>query len=312
MERIRKELGCNTILGVSNVSFGLPERETINSVFFGAALERGLSSAILNPDSAAMRKVYYSYNALHGWDPQFESYIRFWEEVKADGADATKTEVVKDTAAAGDENDLRFSIVKGLKEQAGRITSEMLCEREPLVVIEKEIIPALNIVGEGFEKKEVYLPQLLMSAEAAGAAFEILKEKMVRSDTWSDKQNRSRVVLATVRGDIHDIGKNIVKLLLQSYGFDVKDLGRDVPPEEIVHSVLESHAPIVGLSALMTTTVPAMEETIKQLRKAAPWCKIIVGGAVLTQEYAESIGADAYGGDAMSTVRFAESVDGKG
>ena len=192
-----------------------------------------------------------------------------------------------------------------------RITLEKLKEAEPLEIIEKEIIPALNIVGEGFEKIEIYLPQLLMSAEAADAAFDVIKEKMIKSDQWGKAQNRSKVVVATVHGDIHDIGKNIVKLLLQNYGFDVKDLGRDVPPEVIVDSVVESHAPMVGLSALMTTTVPAMEETIRQLRAAAPWCKIIVGGAVLTKEYSELIGADAYGNDAMGTVRFAENVEDK-
>lgn len=320
--RIRRELGCHTVLGVSNVSFGLPSRDTINSVFFGAALEIGLSSAILNPGSLLMMKVYHAYNALHRFDPNFENYISFCKTLLLKEKEAAmlmqaseqsgQSPTLRKEATIEASNELQYSIVKGLKEQAARITLEKIQRADSLEIIEKEIIPALNIVGEGFEKKEIYLPQLLMSAEAASAAFDVIKEKMVKSDQWGKSQNRSKVVLATVHGDIHDIGKNIVKLLLQNYGFDVKDLGKDVPPETIVASVVENHAPMVGLSALMTTTVPAMEETIRQLKVAAPWCKIIVGGAVLTKDYSNQIGADAYGKDAMATVRFAESVEGVG
>ncbi len=181
----------------------------------------------------------------------------------------------------------------------------MLLTVPPLEIVNREIIPAFDIVGVGFEKKTIYLPSLLMSAEAAKSAFEVIKTSMTDSNKKPDK---GIFVIATVHGDIHDIGKNIVKLLLENYGFNVVDLGKDVPPEVIVAKAVELHAPIVGLSALMTTTVPAMEETIKQLRKDAPWCKIIVGGAVLTKEYADEIGADKYARDAMETVRYAESI----
>ena len=177
-----------------------------------------------------------------------------------------------------------------------------------LSVVQDEIIPALDIVGQGFERKTTYLPQLLMAAEAAKAAFEVIKAEADRTDTADTAEVKMPIVLATVKGDIHDIGKNIVKLLLENYGYPVTDLGRDVPPEAVVEAVVQLHAPLVGLSALMTTTVPAMEETIKALRKDAPWCRIVVGGAVLTAEYATTIGADRYAADAMETVRYAEEL----
>ena len=194
-----------------------------------------------------------------------------------------------------------------MKEQAAALTRELLKEREPLDVVNGEIIPALDSVGVGFEQKTVYLPQLLMSAEAAKAAFEEIKACM----TESRAQNKCAFVIATVKGDIHDIGKNIVKLLLENYGFSVTDLGKDVAPETILEAVTNLHAPIVGLSALMTTTVPAMEETITLIKEHAPWCKTIVGGAVLNPEYAKAIGADMYAKDAMETVRYAESMNEK-
>ena len=195
--------------------------------------------------------------------------------------------------------------MKGLREQAAQLTAQLIKTTEPLAIVSEQIIPALNTVGVGFEKKTVYLPQLLMSAEAAKAAFEVIKANM----SGSSAADKCRFVIATVKGDIHDIGKNIVKLLLENYGFAVSDLGRDVPPERISEEVVRLGAPIAGLSALMTTTVPAMEETIKLLRKNAPWCKIVVGGAVLNAEYAEAIGADMYARDAMETVRYAEQIN---
>ena len=198
---------------------------------------------------------------------------------------------------------LHYAITKGLKERAAQLTAELIASRDPLTIIQEEIIPALNEVGTGFENKTVYLPQLLMSAEAAKAAFEQIKAAMPSGSSGG----KCAFVLATVKGDIHDIGKNIVRLLLENYGFDVTDLGRDVPPETIVEKAIALHAPIVGLSALMTTTVPAMEETIRQLRLRAPWCKIMVGGAVLTEQYAAEIGADHYAKDAMGAVRIAEA-----
>jgi 5-methyltetrahydrofolate--homocysteine methyltransferase len=294
---IKNELGCHTSLGVSNVSFGLPNRDIINSNFFALALGRGLSAAIMNPYSAEMMNAYYAYRALAGLDENCADFISSAQAV------STVAQTVKETGE-NFSSELREAIVKGLRARAAELTEAMIEKRLPLDVVNGEIIPALDTVGEGFEKNKVYLPQLLMSAEAAKAAFEVIKSKMP-SGTVSGKPP---FVLATVKGDIHDIGKNIVKLILENYGYPVCDLGRDVPPEKIVEETVRLHAPIVGLSALMTTTVPAMEETIKQLRASAPWAKIVVGGAVLNREYAERIGADKYAKDAMEAVRYAETM----
>ncbi len=298
---IKNELGCHTSLGVSNVSFGLPCREYINSTFFAMALSNGLSAAIMNPYSVEMLKTYYSHLALSGLDNNCTDYIEFANQNPIAAANGAATVELKPQEYG---SELQKAIVKGLCEQAAVVTEALIKTMPPLDIVQNEIIPALNIVGEGFEAKTVYLPQLLMSAEAAKAAFEIIK-----SNVKTDSRDHQKIfVIATVKGDIHDIGKNIVKLLLENYGFKVVDLGRDVAPEVVVDKVLELKAPIVGLSALMTTTVPAMEETIKQLKEKAPWCKTVVGGAVLTKDYAELIGADKYSKDAMETVRYAQSI----
>ncbi|MGN0437029.1 MAG: homocysteine S-methyltransferase family protein [Lachnospiraceae bacterium] len=303
---IKHELGCHTSLGVSNVSFGLPNRDIITAAFFTLALENGLSAAIMNPNSAEMMKSYYSFRALHGLDDNCSDYIAHIGDyasvvIAADQKAEASQSGSKDMGEFASE--LQRAIVKGLKDQAAGLTVSMLEKEEPLAIVNSHIIPALDIVGKGFENKTMYLPQLLMSAEASQCAFEQIKKKM--SETAGDTVSRGKFVIATVHGDIHDIGKNIVKLILENYGFDVYDLGKDVPPEKVVEMTVKQHAPYVGLSALMTTTVPAMEETIKQLREGAPWAKVIVGGAVLTQEYADSIGADYYAKDAMATVRYA-------
>ncbi len=303
LKKIKTDLGCHTSLGVSNVSFGLPRREIINSTFFALALENGLSAAIMNPYSADMMRTYRAFCALHGLDANCGKYIEFAASLPEEKTQGTFTQSPTEESYA---SALQKAVIKGLKEQAGEICRELLKECRPLDIIQNEIIPALDTVGRGFEEKKVYLPQLLMSAEAAKSAFEAVKSHMISESTESI--SKCPFVIATVKGDIHDIGKNIVKLLLENYGFEVIDLGRDVPPEDIVSAVLEKNAPIVGLSALMTTTVPAMEETIKRLRESAPDRKIVVGGAVLTQEYADRIGADHYSKDAMETVRYAESV----
>lgn len=297
---IKNELGCHTSLGVSNVSFGLPNRDVLNSVFFALALENGLSGAIMNPYSSEMMKTYYTFKALKGLDDNCTDYISV-----ADKFTSTVIDNKKATASVSENysSELMFSVIKGFKEKASEITKELLKTKAPLDIVNGEIIPALNEVGSGFENKTIYLPQLLMSAESAKSAFEVIKEFMQNGEKAKSK---GTFVIATVHGDIHDIGKNIVKLLLENYGFDVIDLGKDVPPEVVVKTVIETKAKLVGLSALMTTTVPAMEETIKLLNTQAPWCKTVVGGAVLTQEYADKIGADKYAKDAMETVRFAE------
>ncbi len=302
VELITNELGCKTSLGVSNVSFGLPRRDIINSTFFSLAMGKGLSAAIMNPYSDEMMKSYYAFCALNGLDNNCGKYIEFAGNLQET---VTATAVkLSDRDAQNYKSELQRAIVKGLKEQSAIITKALLQTVPPLKIVQEDIIPALNIVGKGFEEKKFYLPQLLMSAESAKSAFEEIKSAMT-GETSADK---ATVVIATVKGDIHDIGKNIVKLLLENYGFNVIDMGRDVTPEEIAEKTVETHAPIVGLSALMTTTVPAMEETIKLLREKAPWCKVMVGGAVLNQEYADAIGADNYSKDAMSAVRYAETI----
>ena len=301
LKTIKNELGCHTLLGVSNISFGLPNRDAINGTFFALALENGLSAAIMNPYSADMMKTYYTYKALKGMDENCAEYIGAADSFAVSSAPVVETKKTNEDFSS----ELQSAVIKGFKDKAAELTKLLLSSVAPLEIVNNEIIPALNSVGKGFEEKKVYLPQLLMSAEAAKSAFEVIKSFMVGGEKSADK---GTFVIATVHGDIHDIGKNIVKLLLQNYGFNVVDLGKDVPTEKIVEQVVELHAPLVGLSALMTTTVPAMEETIKQLKVKAPWCKIVVGGAVLTQEYADKIGADKYAKDAMETVRYAESI----
>ncbi len=307
LARIRRELGCHTSLGVSNVSFGLPLRDAVNSTFFAMALAGGLSAAIMNPFSADMMKTYHAFCALRGIDQNCAAYIRFAESLPAAqeiSAAAVPVTAAASSAADADATPLKRAVIKGLRADAARLTRELLGTVAPLDIVQNEIIPALDAVGRGFEQKTVYLPGLLMSAEAAGDAFEVIKTAMRESAEPAPR--KYPIVLATVKGDIHDIGKNIVKLLLENYGYEVTDLGRDVPPEAVVEAAVRLHAPVVGLSALMTTTVPAMEETIRQLRATAPWCKIVVGGAVLTPEYAARIGADHYAADAMENVRYAE------
>ena len=304
LNEIRHRLGCHTSLGVSNVSFGLPQRDAVNSVFFALALENGLSAAIMNPYSEDMMKTYYSFNALRGMDENCAEYVSAAQSFAA-VASRTVTEAPKQERLYSSE--LQYAIGNGLKEKAAQLTKELLEATDALGIVNSEIIPALNIVGEGFEKKIVYLPQLLMSAEAAKSAFEVIKENTPSGEKGDSK---GTFVIATVYGDIHDIGKNIVKLLMENYGYNVIDLGKNVPPEEIVKAVLENDVRLVGLSALMTTTVPAMEETIKLLKEKAPLCKTVVGGAVLTEAYAQKIGADKYAKDAMETVRYAGEILG--
>lgn len=312
LQMIRRDMGCHTSLGVSNVSFGLPNRDAVNGTFFAMAMDRGLSAAIMNPYAPAMRRAYFAYRALAGLDADCADFIRYattcTEDTATPAAPAAPaaTPIAEGTATS----DLQAAIIRGLRDQAAALTDALLADVPPMEIVQTQVIPALDTVGRGFEKGTVYLPQLLMSAEAASCAFErikvaVLAAKDARGDTTSDKMT---IVIATVKGDIHDIGKNIVKLLLENYGFRVIDLGRDVPPETVLASVLETHAPLAALSALMTTTVPAMAETVALIHERAPFCRVLVGGAVLNEEYAASMGADAYAPDAMASVRYAEQV----
>ena len=298
LRHIRTEMGCHTVLGVSNISFGLPEREVLTAHFFTLALENGLSAAIMNPNSAAMRNAYLSFCALRGLDAGCADYI----------ARVTPIGTAVSAASAADKESLpplQHAILKGLCEAAAKETDALLTTTAPLDIINTHVIPALDLVGAKFEQKTLYLPQLLLAAEAAKAAFERIK---AHADTQETDGAQIPFVLATVEGDIHDIGKNIVKLLLENYNFKVIDLGRNVPAADVLAAVQAHEAPLCGLSALMTTTVPAMERTIALLKEQAPSCRIVVGGAVLTEDYAARIGADHFGSDAMETVRYAERV----
>lgn len=284
---IKETLGVCTSLGVSNISFGLPDRDAVNSAFFTMAMQAGLDGAIMNPFSDGMMKAYYSYCALCEKDKNLENYITF------------ATGNVKTDSVVNADMTLCDIIYKGLDATAK--TEQMLDTVHPLEIINSEIIPALEKIGTDFEQKRAFLPQLLMSASSATGAFEVIRKKMP-----SKAQQDKKIVIATVKGDIHDIGKNIVKVLLENFGFSVTDLGRDVDPKIIAEA--SKGCKLTGLSALMTTTVPAMEETIKLIRKVSPETKIMVGGAVLTQKYADMIGADFYGKDAMESVRIAQKV----
>ena len=309
-----KKLGVKTALGVSNVSFGLPKRDHLNQAFFTMALYQGLDGAIINPMSAAMMGAFKSYRALLGLDDQCQEYMTYMENLKeaapvpAKAAPAAApAEGSAPAAPPKAENTLNYSVCKGLKEAAATQAKE-LAEggREILDIINGELVPALDEVGKAFEKGKLFLPQLLMSAEAAKEAFQVLKEYLPATESHGAPQ----IVLATVKGDIHDIGKNIVKVLLESYRFRVLDLGKDVPPEAIVEAVRAQKIPLVGLSALMTTTAPYMKETIQALHEAGLDCKVVVGGAVITQDYADEIKADRYAADAMETVHYAQEVLG--
>ena len=307
IRRIGRDMDGHTILGVSNISFGLPRREIVNSTFLTMALQEGLSCAIINPNNEAMMRAMKAFCALSDLDPQFETYISTYAGTKAD------VPSVSGTAAAGrehlpDASDMRLAacVERGLSERARTAAQEALKTTDPLDLIDEQLIPALDRVGKGFEKGTLYLPQLLMAAEAAQAAFAVIRERMQGEQTHS----KGRVILATVKNDIHDIGKNIVKVLLENYGYEVIDLGKDVDPETIVDCAVTENIDLVGLSALMTTTVVSMEETIKLMRERKPDTKVAVGGAVMTQEYADQIGADFYSKDAMGLVRYADVLFG--
>lgn len=296
LKLVRETCGVRTVLGVSNISFGLPFRPAINSHFYTMALQNGLSAGIVNPSSEDMTRAYDSFCALMGYDENFAHYIEKY------GSRAAEVKTGGDTSGMT----LSAAIEKGLKEEAHLITARLVEKTAPLDIINRELIPALDRVGKGFEQGTVFLPQLLMSADAAKNAFAVIKERFTGDDTLEEA--KEKVILATVKGDIHDIGKNIVKVLLENYSFNVIDLGKDVPPDVIVAKAVEEDVKLVGLSALMTTTVVSMEETIRLLREKKADCKVMVGGAVLNQEYADMIGADFYGKDAMQSVYYAQKV----
>lgn len=289
VDYIKHTLGVNTVLGVSNISFGLPNREAVNTAFYTLCLKAGLSAGIINPKSQSMMNAYYSYNALAGLDENCTEYI--------------ESAVVIDAVADASNITLLDAIVKGMKEESAKCARELLKTQNSLDIINEYIIPALDKVGDGFEKNKIFLPQLLMSADSAKAAFDEIKAHMIVSGNSQVKGEK--IIIATVEGDIHDIGKNIVKVLLANYGFDVVDLGKDVKCETVLDETIKNDAKLVGLSALMTTTVPNMEKTIKLIHENTD-AKVFVGGAVLTKDYAKMINADWYAKDAMESVRIAQ------
>ena len=309
VRRLTEELGVKTVLGVSNVSFGLPNRPALNNAMYALAKRAGLTAAIANPSVIRDEIVAGAEEVLLGRDEGCRAWI-------AANASTTAADVAVTTSPCLSAIDLSAAIIRGLKIDAATAAMASLTKLSPLEVIEKEIVPALETVGAGFEKGTVYLPQLLMAADAAGEAFGVVRKSLGAAERIPQGPAaerippplRGKIVLATVKGDIHDIGKNIVRALLENYGFDVIDLGRDVPPEKIVAAAKESGAKLVGLSALMTTTVGAMSETVRMLKASGLSVKTVVGGAVVTQEYADEIGADYYAKDAMRTVRIAEAL----
>ncbi len=292
---IRNELGVATVLGVSNISFGLPNREAVNTAFYTLALENGLSAGIINPLSDSMMNAYYSFNALRGFDDNCAEYIE----------NAAETQLAPVSSGTFD---LKTAIIKGMKTEAGDCAKELLKDTAPLDVINEYIIPALDVVGDGFEKNKIFLPQLLMSADSAKTAFDEIKVHLTLAGEKQESENK--IVIATVEGDIHDIGKNIVKVLLSNYGFDVIDLGKDVKCEKVLEETIKHECRLVCLSALMTTTVPNMEKTIKLIHENTD-AKVLVGGAVLTKSYAKMIDADFYAKDAMESVRIAKAYFGQ-
>lgn len=309
---VKEKLGAKTVLGVSNISFGLPNRELVNETFLALALANGLDLPIINPNAQGMTRVIDSYNVLYNYDKGAETYIKNYANVEL----STTTTVKGDKPANNGnttnninaEHDLRYIVVKGLKEEAKQATIELLKEKKELEIVNEYLIPALDEVGSKYEKGELFLPQLIQSAETVKNAFSILKAEIAKSNT--NTISKGKIIVATVKGDIHDIGKNIVKVILENYGYEMIDLGKDVPIDTVVEEAKKHHVSLIGLSALMTTTLRSMEETIKALREDGYTGKIFVGGAVVTKDSAERIGADFYAKDAKESVEIARKVLG--
>ncbi len=298
---VKEKLGVKTALGVSNVSFGLPNRGILNRTFLSMAMQAGLDAPIMNPNTEEMMQTVFAYKVLANQDVDSEKYIQRY---------SNKVQSAQSMAATSgsEEKDLKEIVIKGLKEEAKNKTKELLKTETGLDIVKKYLIPALDIVGQRFEKGEIFLPQLIQSAETVKNSFIVIKEKL--ESEGAEKISKGKIILATVKGDIHDIGKNIVKVVLENYGFEIIDLGKDVPIEKVVETAKKEGVRLVGLSALMTTTVISMKETIEALKKEGVPCKVFVGGAVLNQEYADMIGADYYAKDAQESVRIAQEFFG--
>lgn len=307
---VKEELGLHTVLGVSNISFGLPCRPLVNRTFLALAMENGLDLPIINPNDEDMMGTIFAFEMLHNRDENARNFIERYHDVSLGtmtrGSDDSGTR--SGGMPEGTENELFHALEKGMKGETVHAVQKLLETKDEMAVVNDYLIPALDKVGQGFEKGTIFLPQMMQAATAAQGGFEVIKERLAASGKAG--VSKGQVVIATVKGDIHDIGKNIVKVIMENYGFEMIDLGRDVPAETIVNTVVEKNIRLVGLSALMTTTLKSMEETIAAVRAAAPDCKFLVGGAVLTPDYAEKIGADYYCKDAMKSVEAAKEVFG--
>jgi len=296
---VKKTLGLKTVLGVSNISFGLPARGLINRTFLTLAMGAGLDLPIINPNNRDMAESVAAFRVLSGTDQNAASFIAHY-------ANQDSKPSISDSKEA--EHDISYTILKGLKEETKNKAKQMLIDKEPLVLVNQYLIPALDLVGELFESGKIFLPQLLSAAEASSAAFDEVKNELQKSG--NNAPVKDKIILATVKGDIHDIGKNIVKVILENYGYSVIDLGKDVPIETVVETAIREDVKLVGLSALMTTTLKSMEETIIELRKSGHKCHVLVGGAVLTEDYAKIIGADFYAKDAKQSADIAKKILG--
>lgn len=309
LTRCKRELGVRTVLGVSNISFGLPCRSYLNTTFLTMAMAAGLDLAIMNPNTPEMMAAVRSYRVLTAQDKQSADYVAAYADVQIQSQQISKSTPENRKTLSATEDALFEAVRRGLKEEARTAAEAALASREPLDVVNTSLIPALDVVGDGFEKGTIFLPQLLQAATAAQAAFEAVKAK-IAAQGKPTSSNKGKIVVATVKGDVHDIGKNIVRVILENYGYDVLDLGRDVPPERVVEAVRTTGAKLVGLSALMTTTVPNMKATIDALHAAKLDCKVWVGGAVLTPSYAKEIGADFFCKDAKASADLAKQILG--
>jgi 5-methyltetrahydrofolate--homocysteine methyltransferase len=296
MKIIKELYGVRTTLGTSNISFGLPQRKILNKTFLSAALAYGLDAPIMDPTEKEAMDTIRAFEVLCGKDKEAEDYIAFFSDEKEE-TDLQKQKNIKES--------LDDIIVKGLSDKSRQETLKLLTTKKPLEIVNSYLIPSLEIVGQKFETGEIFLPQLIKSAETAKTAFEVIKEKLANDE---EALHYEKIILATVQGDIHDIGKNIVKILLENYGYEVLDLGKDVAIEDVVTAATENEIQLVGLSALMTTTVTSMEKTIRALKEKGLKCKVMVGGAVLNHEYASQIGADFYCRDGMAAVRVANEL----
>lgn len=309
LTRCKRELGVRTVLGVSNISFGLPCRSYLNTTFLTMAMAAGLDLAIMNPNTPEMMAAVRSYRVLTAQDKQSADYVAAYADVQIQSQQISKNTPENGKTLSATEDALFEAVRRGLKEEARTAAEAALASRKPLDVVNTSLIPALDVVGDGFEKGTIFLPQLLQAATAAQAAFEAVKAK-IAAQGKPTSSNKGKIVVATVKGDVHDIGKNIVRVILENYGYDVLDLGRDVPPERVVEAVRTTGAKLVGLSALMTTTVPNMKATIDALHAAKLDCKVWVGGAVLTPSYAKEIGADFFCKDAKASADLAKQILG--